>query len=158
MRTRAGLPSPSPATLAPPRPVATLGGAGCGRQPSSGTPPGTALHRLMETKERQGKQTIGADGKLVDSPDKQPGFRWPVVVDQALDRLVEAANEAGAGTNRKELIAALVATNGRLSGERLGKMVRSYRIMTVKQALGKSEDGVVRLMHHGPGPRKKVSS
>jgi hypothetical protein len=104
------------------------------------------------------KRTIGAGGKLVDSPDKQPGFRWPVVVDQALDRLVGAANEAGAGTNRKELIAALVATNGRLSGERLGKMVRSYRTMTVKQALGESEDGVVWLMHHGPGPRRRESS
>ena len=104
------------------------------------------------------KHTIGSGGKLVDSPDKQPGFRWPLVVDQVLDRLVETANEAGAGTNRKELIAALVAANVTLSGERLGKLVRGYRMMTVKQALGESEDGVVRLMHHGPGPRRRASS
>lgn len=104
------------------------------------------------------RQTIGSGGKLIDSPDKQPGFRWPVVVDQLLDRLVEAANEAGAGTNRKELIAALVATSGSQTGEKLGKAVRQYRTMTVKQTLGESEEGVVRLIHHGPGPRRKASS
>jgi len=107
---------------------------------------------------RQANQTIGSSSKLVDSPDKQPGFRWPLAVDQLLDGLVESANGAGADTNRKELIASLVVASRTVSGERMGKMVRQYRTMTVRQALGESDNSVVRLVHHGPGPRRRASS
>ncbi len=106
----------------------------------------------------QANQTVGSDSKLIDSPDKQPGFRWPLAVDQLLDGLVESANGAGAGTNRKELIASLVVASRGMSGEKMGKMVRQYRTTTVRQALGESEGNVVRLEHHGPGPRRRVSS
>lgn len=51
---------------------------------------------------------IDQDALVLDVATKQPGLRWPIPVDARLDGLVTAANTAGAATNRKELLAALV--------------------------------------------------
>jgi hypothetical protein len=73
-----------------------------------------------------------------------------------LDDLVTVANDAGGNTNRKELIAAIVATY-RPSGESMGRMLRRYRTMTISEAVGAEDsDTVIHLVHHGPGPRKRA--
>lgn len=101
---------------------------------------------------------VPLDANLSRSPDKQYGVRWPVAVDAKLDRLVSAAEEAGERTHRKELIAALIATC-RLTGPQLSKALRTYRQMTVRDALGSAQtgSGVVHLVDHKPGRRSARS-
>lgn len=92
--------------------------------------------------------------KLCESRDKQPGLRWPIAVDNMLDRLVEVANDNGLKTNRRELIAAIV-TGHSDSPTKLTKLLRHYRMVTLREATG--QDGVteIRLVEHGPGPRTR---
>lgn len=51
---------------------------------------------------------IDPDALVMQVETKQPGLRWPIPIDARLDGLVGLANAAGAATNRKELLAALV--------------------------------------------------
>jgi hypothetical protein len=73
-----------------------------------------------------------------------------------LDRLVTLAEEIGERTNRKELIAAIVATID-LDGGRLSDGLRRYRTMTVRDCLpGQADDTkVIRLAERKPGPRPR---
>ena len=99
---------------------------------------------------------VGSDVKLCQSQDTQPGIRWPLAVGQILDLLVAAAEEAGERTSRKELLAALVATQ-KHDGAALGRALKRYRKMSVGDALGVEAGGqaVVQLVRHGPGPRDR---
>lgn len=75
-------------------------------------------------------------------------------MDDKLDRLVELAADAGERTNRKEIVAALVAVC-ELRGPALGKALRRYRTMKVRDALPAQPSGtdVVYLADRKPGPR-----
>ena len=97
---------------------------------------------------------VHLDDNLSRSPDRQVGVRWPVSVDDRLDRLVRSAENAGERTNRRELLAALVATCER-EGDALGEVLRRYRTMRVRDALPAQPPGttVVHLADHRPGPR-----
>lgn len=99
---------------------------------------------------------VDLDTELARSRDKQVGLRWPVAVDERLDRLVTLAEQAGERTNRKELIAALIATSAS-DGAALGRTLRRYRTMTVRNCLPGVDRGaqVVRLIEHRPGPRPR---
>ncbi|UXA15215.1 hypothetical protein KXD97_07705 [Mycobacterium sp. SMC-8] len=93
---------------------------------------------------------------VIRSRDKQVGLRLPLAVGQRIDALLARATEAGERTNRKELIAALLAT-AELSGEELGRMLRQYRTSKVGDVLLDRDDsgaGVIQLVSHKPGPRK----
>ena len=81
-------------------------------------------------------------------------MRVPVALDDELDRLLAAAEQAGERTNRKELGTSLIATCD-LDGDELGSALRRYRTMTVRQVLPDVPHGakVVRLADHPPGPR-----
>lgn len=97
---------------------------------------------------------VPLDANLSRSRDRQVGLRWPAAVDAKLDRLVSRAVDAGERTNRKELLAALVAACD-LDGAALGAALNSYRRMTVRDVLPGQPDGteVVHLADHRPGPR-----
>jgi hypothetical protein len=94
--------------------------------------------------------------KLARSRDKQVGLRWPIALDEFVDRLIVLAEEAGERTNRKELIAAIVATAA-TDGDALGTALRRYRTMTVGDCLRdiKHENNVVHLAARKPGPRPR---
>lgn len=96
---------------------------------------------------------LGAN--LSRSPDKQVGLRLPAALDDKLDRLCETAIEAGERTNRKEVVAALIAVCG-LDGPALGEALRTYRTMKVRDALPSQPAGtaVVHLVDQKPGPRR----
>lgn len=100
------------------------------------------------------RHAVELDGNLSRSRDRQVGVRFPIALDEKLDRLVAAAEQAGDRTNRKELLAALVATCD-LDGPALGEALRRYRTMSVRDALpdAPQDHRVVRLADHRPGPR-----
>lgn len=102
---------------------------------------------------------LEASAPVRTSVDKQPGLRWPVAIDQRLDALVERAAGAGERTDRRELLAALVAATD-LSGEELGVLLKRYRQMTVAQAVLDMEVSgkVISLTQHQPGRRPRRSS
>lgn len=99
---------------------------------------------------------VHASEKLAQSPDKQPGLRWPEAVDQVVDRMVEAANNAGANTTRRELVAAVMVAQER-DGANLLNLLVDYRTITVGQALHRdSNDGdIIDLPRSGPGRRPR---
>lgn len=61
------------------------------------------------------------------SPGRSPQKVW-------LERLLARAQAAGERTSRKEIVAALVATSNQ-SDAQLGKILRKYRTVTVRQIL-----------------------
>jgi hypothetical protein len=91
---------------------------------------------------------------VIRSRDKQVGLRLPLAVDQRIDALLGRATAAGERTNRKELIAAILAT-AELSGEELGLILRKYRTSSVADVLldVDSSADVIQLVAHRPGPR-----
>ena len=104
------------------------------------------------TSDRRHSVPLGEN--LSRSRDRQVGMRLPIALDQKLDHLLAAAVGAGERTNRKELVAALIATC-ELDGAALGEVLRRYRTMTVRDALPESPSDakVVRLGAQKPGPR-----
>ncbi|WP_232490975.1 hypothetical protein [Mycobacterium dioxanotrophicus] len=68
---------------------------------------------------------VDRDELVVRSRDKQVGLRLPLAVDQRIDALLTRATAAGERSNRKELIAALLATAD-LSGEELARIFRRW--------------------------------
>lgn len=91
---------------------------------------------------------------LCQSSDKQPGLRWPEAVDGLVDRLVDAANAAGANTSRRELVAAVMAACEPDGGVLFDMLVRCQTI-TVGQAMGDDGAEVVELVRYGPGRRPR---
>lgn len=101
------------------------------------------------------RHEIAGDARLRDSKDKQVGIRWPVALDQRLDDLVSRANDAGAGTNRRETLSALLLATD-MTGDELVATVREYRMALVRDAplSGQPEDtSVLQFRSHRPGPR-----
>lgn len=93
---------------------------------------------------------------LSRSRDKQVGLRWPVAVDEFLDRLVMIIENEGERTNRKELIGAIIATTAS-DGALLAQALRRYRTMTVADCLPEiaGDSTVVHLSTRKPGPRPR---
>lgn len=100
------------------------------------------------------RHAVPLGDNLSRSRDRQVGLRLPMAVDEKLDRLRDAAQGAGERTDRKELVAALIAVCD-LDGPALGEVLRRYRTMTVRDALpdAPASAKVVRLAEHKPGPR-----
>src|SRR5579859_7264769 len=81
-----------------------------------------------------GSMSLDADSYVVDTPEKSASINWPWAVEVRLEQLLNQAKAAGEKTNRKELVAALVATS-KLSDAQLGKMLRRYRTVKVREIL-----------------------
>jgi hypothetical protein len=92
---------------------------------------------------------VDPDALVMRAATKQPGLRWPIPIDARLDGLVGAANAAGAGTTRTELLAALVLS-APTSGATLRGAVVKLRVSTVRQAaLGGKDPGKYVLRKRG---------
>jgi hypothetical protein len=96
---------------------------------------------------------LDADSLVVDTPEKPVSVNWPWAVEQRLEQLLKQAKDAGERTNRKELVAALVATS-KLSDAQLNRMLRRYRTAKVREILAVSaEENIVPFTKQRPGPR-----
>jgi hypothetical protein len=80
---------------------------------------------------------------------------WPLPADRRLDQLVEIANEAGAGTRRNELAAAIIGATD-ADGEVLLQLVLRWRRAKVRDVIidPPHESSVIYLPRYGPGRRK----
>jgi len=99
---------------------------------------------------------LEADSKAHLTPSKQAAIMWPLPADRRLDQLVELANEAGAGTRRNELAAALVA-DATTSAEELLQLVLAWRRALVRDVVidVRPGDDVTYLPRYGPGRRRR---
>jgi hypothetical protein len=96
---------------------------------------------------------LPADHLVRNCPQKQASVTWPMPVDMHLDRLLAQADAAGENTSRRELAAAIVAS-GRFTDDELGKLLRWYRTIKVRDLLSLPEgDNVVLFRKSRPGPR-----
>lgn len=100
--------------------------------------------------------SLRADLKACDAVRKQAGLSWSWAADRRLDQLVEIANDAGAGTRRNELAAALIAF-AESDGALLAQLVIRWRKSRVRDVLIDVPDdsNVVYLEKYSPGRRKQ---
>lgn len=95
-----------------------------------------------------------ADALLGQLPEHNVGLSLPDVMSARLDALVELANNAGAHTSRKELIAALLLV-ARPRQDELEATVRRYRTTRARDALIRDSKVATSLTFtpRRPGPR-----
>jgi hypothetical protein len=98
---------------------------------------------------------LEADLRASTAVPKQSGITWPLPADRRLDQLVDLANEAGAGTRRNELAAAIVAA-AEPDGEVLLQLVLGWRRSRVRDVIVNppQESSVIHFPRYGPGRRK----
>ena len=100
---------------------------------------------------------LPADHLVRDCPQKAAAVSWPLPVDMRLDGLLSQADAAGENTSRKELAAAIIAS-AKFSDVQLGKLLRWYRTLKVRELLTVPDgDNVVRFSKRKPGPRTSVA-
>lgn len=93
--------------------------------------------------------------KLTACEQRSITIGLPGPLNERLDRLVELADEEGARTNRKELLAALVLAAPE-SAAQLDDLVRTFRKAHARHAAVAEDLGaVLTFKRHLPGPRKK---
>ncbi len=102
---------------------------------------------------------LEADLKASTAVTKQSGLTWPIPADRRLDQLVDLANEAGAGTRRNELAAAIIAA-AEADGEVLLQFVLRWRRSKVRDVIVNPphESSVIHFPRYGPGRRKADAS
>src|ERR1700739_2567847 len=102
---------------------------------------------------------LEADLKASTAVPKQSGISWPLPADRRLDQLVDLANEAGAGTRRNELAAAIIAAAD-ADGELLLRIVLKWRRALVRDVVVHTpqDSAVVYLPRYRPGRRKTEGS
>jgi hypothetical protein len=97
--------------------------------------------------------SLDADSFVIDAPQKPASINWPIPVEVRLEQLLDQAKEAGERTNRKELVAALVATS-KLSNTQLERMLKRYRKAKVREIVSvPAGENVVPFSKQPPGPR-----
>lgn len=101
---------------------------------------------------------LDPDAKAHDVLPKAAAVSWPLPSDRRLDQLVAAANDAGAGTRRNELVAAIVAAT-EADGDLLLQMIIRWRRALVRDVVidVDPEAKLVYLPRYGPGRRKKTT-
>lgn len=96
---------------------------------------------------------LSADQLVRDCPHKQAAVAWPLPVDMRLEDLLIQADAAGENTSRRELAAAIIATTT-LTDAQLGKRLRRYRTLKVRDLLPVPEgENVIPFVRRKPGPR-----
>lgn len=102
---------------------------------------------------------IKRNQKLRDTDEDQIGVSVPKPLNARLNALVDAANEAGESTSRKELVAALILSAS-AKGPALARAIRSYRSATSADAVLPGDDESMYLdpAIPKPGPRARRRS
>jgi hypothetical protein len=99
--------------------------------------------------------TSDPDSRLNKCPEVPVSTNMPGPVSERLDLLVGEANDAGAATFRKELLAALILRAPE-TGSELFDLVLDYRRALAKEAALKSGSAdVLDFRRHKRGPRPK---
>lgn len=101
---------------------------------------------------------LEADAKAHNAIPKAAAVNWSLAADRRLDQLVAAANEAGAGTRRNELLAAIVASTPK-NEEALLQMILNWRRARVRDVVAdvQADASLVHFPRYGPGRRKRTA-
>lgn len=101
---------------------------------------------------------LDANGRAAKAVPKAAAISWPYPVDRRLDQLVESANDAGAGTRRNELAAALVAAASD-EPDALLAMIIAFRKSAIKDVIldVSRSAAVVEIPRYRPGRRRAQS-
>jgi hypothetical protein len=101
---------------------------------------------------------IPPDALLTDVPPKNVGGNLPAPLAERLDALVELANREGAGTNRTQVLAALVL-HAPEDGQVLLEQVVAYRRAPARAAgiVALPDRNVLEFVRHKRGPRPRSS-
>ena len=106
----------------------------------------------------KGNVVFNPDAKLTGCTERTVTLALPGPLNERLDRLVELADEDGARTNRKELLAALLL-DAPETPERLAALVKTLRKARARDAAVADDLGaVLAFRRHQPGPRKKAGA
>jgi hypothetical protein len=99
---------------------------------------------------------ISPDALLTEVPAKPVGGNLPAPLAERLEALVELANREGAGTNRTQLLGALVL-HAPEDGRALLEQVLEYRRAPARAAAVAGLPGVnvLEFVHHKRGPRPR---
>jgi len=101
---------------------------------------------------------VNPDARLALCQEQPASLSFVAPINERLDQLVELADEAGARTTRKELLAALILAAPD-SAVALRDAVLTYRTSRARDAAVQSDpDRVLELRPHRPGPRRKQAS
>lgn len=101
---------------------------------------------------------VDPDTRLDDCLRIGLGTDVPFPLNQRVDELVRVANEAGAGTNRRELVSALLL-HAPEDAETLSKRIVDYRRACASDAAlqtGQLAD-VLEFRRHPRGPRRRIA-
>jgi len=108
----------------------------------------------MESNASPGTEQRGPHSSLATWPPAQVNVRLPLPLNARLEALVKLANSSGAGTRRKEILAALVlaaVTEPRV----LSKLVARYRTAEAAEAArGLGDVDVLSDVTYSRGPRR----
>ncbi len=101
---------------------------------------------------------LDANERACGSVSKAAAISWCYPVDRRLDQLVKVANEAGAGTRRNELAAALVLAADP-EPQALVRAVMSLRTALVRDVVldVPQAAAVVDMPRYGPGRRRSAN-
>lgn len=103
--------------------------------------------------------TIDPDALLTACPEVAINTKQPAPLSERLDELVRLANEAGARTNRKEIIGALLLAASADASELFDSLVTLRRSRAADAAVGESDSGsVLEFRRHPRGPRKRAGA
>lgn len=96
------------------------------------------------------------DDELALSPETRIGIALPVPLSVRLDVLVDLANRAGARTNRKEVLGAVLLAAPE-SSEGLAELVRALRTARARDTFvqGQPEETFLEPPQAKPGPRAR---
>lgn len=98
---------------------------------------------------------VSPDARLVLCDEQPTSLSFVAPINERLDQLVELADQAGARTTRKELVAALIL-GASDSAVTLRDAVLTYRTSRAKDAAVSGDPArVLELRQHRPGPRRK---
>lgn len=101
---------------------------------------------------------INPETRLIHCEQQPTSIGFVAPINERLDQLVELADEEGARTNRKELLAALVLAAPE-AGVALRDVVLSYRTSRARDAaVAADPTRVLELRRHRPGPRPRQAS
>jgi len=101
---------------------------------------------------------IPADLRLSRCPTKQVGLSFPIPLDRRIDDLCDLANDEGAATSRKELVAALIL-DAPSQPKKLAALIKAYRKAAARDAAVSpvGEENILRFQPPKPGRRPKLS-
>lgn len=103
--------------------------------------------------------SVAGDTRLVRCEQKGAAIAWPIPLDNFLDGLVDACDDVGQPTSRKELAAAILFAASR-DGEELSQLLLNYRrafVADVAPAEAQGENVIpFQVKRPGPRPRRGV--